>query len=467
MMRDLPECAIEELQGKAPGSCKADHDDLLGKLETMCSPFTEQQRRILWENICNNSQSCLIPSLFTFFEDRKFLANAANCIRAIVDEGASGSVRSKLQQTFHGNDEQADQCVVQISATSYGRVSAHPAQRRLLAMHQIWLAAFRLSNEITPKTQRRNALAKPRSDTSEVALYNLAALASRLGFRSRRIEALCRTSPDQLVAERALIAARDPRFFYYPDKERCVQRVAEVFKVAAPKVLDLGSRSGDVVIREQPPKRYGLPYDTDHEKDKTRLFLPQLEKGLAIGDWNVSSIFVRWSVYLAYFGHPPPVAECLTDCEDLQTTTLPPPSRIGLSPSGIRQALQPEQDSQDVEESHSELLRLRALVAAEQDRVDEKDILLERAHAELQRLENRQGEEQQRLYHLLRRIREAEKKLQKMREAEEKLRHEATGALEASKAVSVNMSGSRHIDLEADAGDAEMTLGSSQLPRIG
>ena len=444
-MLHFPEDAVRELQGKAPGASRKDRDELRGKIDTMFGNFTEQQRRTLWTNICNASRTCLIPSLYTFFEDRKFLAEAATCMRAIVDTD-KGTIATALQRMFQGDVERADRCTVQISDTSFGVVPGDPGLQKELAEHQLWLAAFRNCKEISTKRRRRNALAKPRSDTNEVALYNFAALASRLGFRSERIETLLRTSPDQLVAERALITARDPRSFYYPDKERCVQRVAEIFRLAAPNLGNAAARAGAVVIHDQPPIRQGLPYDADHERDKLRIFVHQLDKGLESGGGEVSSIFIRWSVYCAFFGRPPSVADCMPE-DSLQENALPCLNRYRLSNSVIKKALQPESEPQDVEGAQSELMRLQALVAAEQDRVDEKDILLERAHEELRRLETRQQEESQKLYHLLQKVREAEGKL-----------YDLARTVEVSEAVVVDVPESRHDEQEGEVGSIGVGL---------
>ena len=128
----------------------------------------------------------------------------------------------------------------------------------------------------------------------------------------------------------------------------------------------------------------------------------------------MTSIFIRWSVYRAFFGPPPPIADCEVESDQRDGETAST-NRFRLSSSTIKQALRPERDSQYVDELQSELLHVQALVAAEQSKVDEKEILLERAHADLRRLEIKQREEAQKLHRLLQQIREAEEKLGDLR----------------------------------------------------
>ncbi|MBP0583553.1 DUF3723 domain-containing protein, partial [Labrys sp. LIt4] len=61
----------------------------------------------------------------------------------------------------------------------------------------------------------------------------------------------------------------------------------------------------DIIKPENPPKRHGTPRQVDYEYDKTRLFLPQMQDELSGEMGAMTSTFVRWSVYNAYFGTPP------------------------------------------------------------------------------------------------------------------------------------------------------------------
>ena len=46
--------------------------------------FSESEREQIWERVCIVSQECLIPTLFTFFEDMKFLGSAVACMRRLM-----------------------------------------------------------------------------------------------------------------------------------------------------------------------------------------------------------------------------------------------------------------------------------------------------------------------------------------------------------------------------------------------
>ncbi len=85
-MRRVDKATVEALQGTAPGACPNDHKRLYGLLSTgqIFGTFNESEREEIWERVCVVSQDCLIPTLFTFFEDIKLLGNAAACIKRLM-----------------------------------------------------------------------------------------------------------------------------------------------------------------------------------------------------------------------------------------------------------------------------------------------------------------------------------------------------------------------------------------------
>jgi hypothetical protein len=260
-MLQLKVSDINELQGKAPGAIGADFDNLQASLRSghLFGSFQKSQRDTLWSNACEVSRQSLIPSLYTFFEDRKFLACAEACMRTIMDLSARETITTHLTTLFTDANQSKDKCIIQTSETSFKEIPGDIEQRLELGIRQLWIRCFRQCR-IVPK---RSALANSRLKVDEIATFDIACLASKLGFQSQRIFHIIQHPPE------------------IPNCEHPAQC----------------PRRGN-----GQPKRYGIPYDTDHERDSLDMFLPELsEKN--VSTYNLSSLFVRRSVYSAYFGY--------------------------------------------------------------------------------------------------------------------------------------------------------------------
>ena len=398
-MRQIDKATVEALQGKAPGACRSDRDDLLAKLKSgqiFCN-FSAEQREALWPKICAASCAQLIPSLFTFFEDRKFLACAAECMKKIVDPGPRDTIASRLEDMFTDAEQRSDRCVIQTSDGSFGTIAGDEALRFDLGVRQLWLAAFRLYQDLPTDAHKKDRLAKARTRPDEGALYDFASLASRLGFESEKISNMLQASPDRAIAEQALLAARKPTRFQYANREQHIQQIVDMFATAVPISID-ASEDGEASVRVQAPIRYGLPHDLHHGGDKARLFLPRLDEALESDQNDACSLFIRRSVYLAYFGQPPAIEGCIADDEtpsrevpmtDQTPQSLEEPNRVELSRALILRALEPEQDesedsSRAVEEHGIELQRLRGQLADERTRLDQVKSLLVAEQAKIE-----------------------------------------------------------------------------------
>ncbi|KAK0761653.1 hypothetical protein N5P37_005635, partial [Trichoderma harzianum] len=208
-MQQVTRDTVVALQGMAPGACSTDREILLGKMKgrVIFENFPDSRRERLWERICNTSRRCLIPSLFTFFEDRKFLSDAAGAIRKVLDVNRKDTIASCLEQIFTDHSQEKDKCIIQVSETTFAYIVGDSNTRLDLGIRQIWLAAFRNCREMPAETQKEDLLALSRTKTNEFALCELASLASRLGFESDKLNELSRKSVDQEIAAAALLNA--------------------------------------------------------------------------------------------------------------------------------------------------------------------------------------------------------------------------------------------------------------------
>jgi hypothetical protein len=380
-MRGITRATVAILEGMAPGACSADRRKLLLRLRRgdFFENFSMDRRLELWSRVCSASRQCLIPSLFTFFEDRKLLSDTAGCIRKILDVGRKETIANCLCKMFGDTNQVKDRCIIQLSETTFGSVAGDIDARLDLGARQLWLAAFRNYKDLPASTQKTSILAISRTRTDESALHALASLAYRLGFESDKLEEILLKSTDQRIAESALLTARKPGQYVFHDWEGCVRNILNAFAVAVPVSATETAEVGDELKgTRRPPQRYGRPRNVDYENDKAGLFLPQMHEKISNEMEEMTSTFVRWSVYCAYFGTPPPIGsisgseETVGDAMEMVAKTRG--EDIGLALTGQELQLQQAKchdTSQQVQQMKSKLMKLEQDETAQQKRLDE------------------------------------------------------------------------------------------------
>ncbi|KAM3563318.1 hypothetical protein ARSEF4850_002385 [Beauveria asiatica] len=378
-MRLITREDVEALEGKAPGACAADARSLFSQVMggEVFGNFARSRREEIWSLVCSSSQRCLIPSLTTFFNDRKLLHDAIDSIRKILDFRDKPTLNSSLQEAFKDADQRQDRCIIQLSETTFGSVAGDAELRKNLAIRQIWLAAIRNYTELPAEPQKSSTMALSRSQSNITTLYELASLASRLGFKSDKIKAVLQVLPDRAIARNALLQARKPATFIFDDLESCIEQVVDVFAVATPVAAAESAENmvHKVKKRTVSLKRFGRPNQADHEYDRERLFLPQIHEGLNSNMGEMSSTFVRWSMYCAYFGTPPALGA--VDIETRANLSVP-----------ASQANEKAQTKMTFEGEHqSKLQELARDEESRREQLDELGLEIRRREAELAELQ--------------------------------------------------------------------------------
>ncbi|KAM3474863.1 hypothetical protein MY5147_004063 [Beauveria neobassiana] len=163
-MRLITREDVEALEGKAPGACAADARSLFSQVMggEVFGNFARSRREEIWSLVCSSSQRCLIPSLTTFFNDRKLLHDAIDSIKKILDFGDKPTLNSSLQGAFKDADQRQDRCIIQLSETTFGSVAGDAELRKHLAIRQIWLAAIRNYTELPAEPQKSSTMALSR-----------------------------------------------------------------------------------------------------------------------------------------------------------------------------------------------------------------------------------------------------------------------------------------------------------------
>ncbi|KAL4891360.1 hypothetical protein BDV59DRAFT_68017 [Aspergillus ambiguus] len=294
---------VDALQLLAPGKCRTDAKKASGLVlgGQVFAGFDDEERRLIWNRM--QGFDGLIPSLYTFFEDFKYLESCSRCVKRLTGP-STNSLWKSMSSIFIPSE--GGEGVIQTSESTFRSERASDMGCLDKGYLQVWLYAMRHYPLMPPDPKNDDdLLAKPaRGKADDRVIYEMAELARRLGFDSPEIRALTGGSPDHQIARAALLQARKPgRFRYDPQQfDALVQRVVECFAAAAPEepgeICELLADSS-VSARA----RCGMPRMRTHKQDSLLLFLDRLHADVEVAD-TITTFFVRRCVYFAFFGKP-------------------------------------------------------------------------------------------------------------------------------------------------------------------
>jgi predicted nucleic acid-binding Zn-ribbon protein len=293
---------VERLQLMAPGVSAADSREVHGLVISgqVFSEFTAEERELIWNKL--KAFDRLIPSLYTFFEDFKYFTACAECIqRLLVTNRNQPTIYSAMGYMFQ---PETAECRILINESSQRTV--HGNYRKILdvSYRELWLFAMRHYPQMAKDPQRDDLLAKVASEKAdEAVVYEMAKLAKSLGFESAQINSILSKSPDRQIAAGALLKARKPGRYQYDlqDMELLIDTIVDCFTHAkrthddaTPELLADNDR--------QSQSRCGLPQLRVHKQDLGHLFFDRLETTEGWNGEQISTLFIRRCVYLAFFG---------------------------------------------------------------------------------------------------------------------------------------------------------------------
>jgi len=298
---------VRALELKAPKYSKRDAQVLQGQLLSgqIFSTFSQREREAIWCEL--RSIDCLIPSLFTFFEDLKYLSACADCLKRLVKLSRKDTVFTALRHKFPHRSETRGQYVLEVAEATFVVRSGRTVDRFDVGYRQLWLSAMRHYLEMPADTKKnaKDLLAKAGCyEADETILFELAALAGWVGFESKEIHDLKQRSSDREIACKALLKARKPDRYKYDNAvfEAHVTRIMEMFTTASPLPPE---RLSPAVVSDDPQasgNRCGLPDKDAYQHDSRLLFITQLHNESEDQGEEITSFFVRSSVYSAFFG---------------------------------------------------------------------------------------------------------------------------------------------------------------------
>ncbi|KAH6883889.1 hypothetical protein B0T10DRAFT_410683, partial [Thelonectria olida] len=319
-MKRLTRADVEGLHLTAPGACQADAQALYGRIKAgeLLGAFNGHERDAIWSKLCSETTNCLVPSLFAFFENLKYLNGPADCMKRLIRPRHEETIFSALENAFIESRLPAGRCPIQVSRTTFRFARVNAADRLDLLYRQLWLMAFREYRDMPRKSKKK--LAGPREgEADETILFEFASLADKFGIHTEEILELVQKDPDREMIRRFLRTVRKPDQYRYENLEDCITQVIGVINGAEPLRENDNGMNLEVDEDEKPPNRCGVPNDADQLRDKSSMFLNRLHGPIEGQDISVTSFFIQRSCYFYFFGKNLPVN--LDDLEDLPEET--------------------------------------------------------------------------------------------------------------------------------------------------
>jgi len=111
-MQKVDQATVKALELKAPRLSTLNAKVLRGQVlgGEIFGAFSEQERVAIWGRL--QAVDGLIPSLFTFFEDVKYLEACANCVKRLVSLSPRDTVSTALEKAFCDTNQRADRAVI-------------------------------------------------------------------------------------------------------------------------------------------------------------------------------------------------------------------------------------------------------------------------------------------------------------------------------------------------------------------
>ncbi|KAL3469007.1 hypothetical protein BJX99DRAFT_268801 [Aspergillus californicus] len=262
---------VEELQLKAPGVSESDFKKVRGLIENeeILLAFTRDERKEIWEKLQNFDR--LIPSLFTFFEDLKFLTACTECIRRLFPiQKYHPTVSTTMRHSFQPRGGE-----LSIHVSNYQRRQVHGVPDQFdISQREIWLFAMRHYPQMGKDSKREDLLAKaPGERADETIIFEMATLARNVGFENPQIAIILEESPDNQIAHAALLKARKPERYQYDPGElnNLIHTITECFSRAEEHMISEQNKDGILIDKNASQRRcvYFVLLSLNHHMDTT------------------------------------------------------------------------------------------------------------------------------------------------------------------------------------------------------
>lgn len=258
--------------------------------------FTFTQSTVVREQLLANLTSFdgMIPSLYTFFEDLKYLEPAAKIIRKLLPPGEKRSLRSSLSAHYFAPECNTLEC----PEGQFQNLLLHESTFES-GYHQLWLFALRNFPEMINMSPRKEPTrSKPLIVEPSLSTWRrLGLLAAQLGFKTAMVESFC-AATDQESSVRVV----EHLGYDAAHNHSVVTDLTEVLSRLrrTPPAFSAPSFVSDAELSLE--RRCGRPFEGDHYKDKNHLFLPSIyNKDVETGH-DITTMFCKRHMVRTFLG---------------------------------------------------------------------------------------------------------------------------------------------------------------------
>ena len=302
---------VAELQSMAPGASQNDLDKVT-RLMREGRIFRGIQDARKREHILENLGSIqhLIPTIYSLRQDLIYIRPCAMIMRKlfmIPERRGRYTVREAAEHAFSGVNQTDGQVTLQTSESSFQLSPGSLSDQIEVGYRQLYIYAMRFVLDMVPeRAKKEDGEDTPQPRKPNPGLWRgIGALAYRLGFESEEIHRLRGRDADREIASDALQLARDPRRYKYPPGliDNFISQMADMFKTAV-EISNISSTPSPFTDGpgEEITRRCGRLRGTASEDSQLLLFFNHLNKTDKGKGKGLTSSFVRWSVYIAFFG---------------------------------------------------------------------------------------------------------------------------------------------------------------------
>ena len=285
------------------------------RLETLCPKTSVQDAELMTALMDDNSvfplvhndadramihsnllECHMIPSLYTFIENLKYLEPCVNILRSLLPPKHKRSVRRELLGSHFRPSELWVEYAMHDTRPHPSNSEEHD---RELAYQQLWLYALRNFRAMSRATPRRGASeTAERRSNDPLVWQKFGALAVSLGFWTEAAEDLAaQDGEDRLAAQ--LVNCPELGSAAAPE---ATQQIASIlrnvhrYSSGAPRM----TFAGEAWL--PPERRRGMPFDEDHEIDRPSLFLPVMYAKPDGPSEYINTLYCKWEMFRGFLG---------------------------------------------------------------------------------------------------------------------------------------------------------------------
>ena len=284
MLGDVPRAnvdahTVERLHLLAPASSSTDRDRI-DRLLRDDAIFSTVNDPVLRRSLSNNIKavSCLIPSLFTFFENLKYIEPCCAVLRSLLPPKSKKSLR----QSLFGIYFQPDSLLIQTPSADLKASKSNPHEDRNRSYHQLWLFAMRNFPDMIDIAPRKEAgrAKRPHKESSPILWNYLGALAVSSGFKTQNALKYQgqRCGPDVNARSNPGIPHNETAFHAEAQLTTSYSRLAH-------------------------DRRCGRPYEDDHKNDQKFLFLQYTSQKCETVGREITPFFVKVDFLRSFLGN--------------------------------------------------------------------------------------------------------------------------------------------------------------------